>query len=107
MIRFEMTKSEMTNDEARNDNNLTFVMNPLVMSSEVETSLDFPAAEIARHLIRSLPVRSASGLPVYVAASPAAPFSTALRSARNDNGLEDAFELRHSFVIRHSSFVIS
>ena len=29
-------------------------------------------------LIRSLPVRSASGLPVHVAASPAAPFSTSL-----------------------------
>jgi hypothetical protein len=35
-------------------------------------------------LIRSLPVRSASGLPVYVAAAQAAPFSTALRYARND-----------------------
>jgi hypothetical protein len=31
-----------------------------------------------RDLIRSLPVRSASGLPIYVAASPAAPFSTLL-----------------------------
>jgi hypothetical protein len=31
-----------------------------------------------RALIRSLPVRSASGLPVHVAASPAAPFSTSL-----------------------------
>src|SRR6266496_3350359 len=31
-----------------------------------------------RDLIRSLPVRSASGHPVHVAASPAAPFSTPL-----------------------------
>src|SRR5205809_6587757 len=46
-----------------------------------ETSL----ISIARDLIRSLPVRSTSGLPVYVAASPAAPFSTTLRVARNDN----------------------
>jgi len=44
------------------------------MSSEVETLLDL----ISRDLIRSLPVRSASGLLVYVAASPAAPFSTPL-----------------------------
>jgi hypothetical protein len=51
------------------------------MSSGVETSL-IPGS---RDLIRSLPVRSTSGLPVYVAASPAAPFSTALRSARIDN----------------------
>ena len=43
------------------------------MSSEVETSLIVP-----KDLIRSLPVRSASGLPVHVAASPAAPFSTNL-----------------------------
>jgi hypothetical protein len=35
-------------------------------------------------LICSLPVHSAFGLPVYVAASPAAPFSTPLRVARND-----------------------
>src|SRR5438552_15633658 len=46
-----------------------------------ETSL----ISIARDLIRSLPVRSTSGLPVYVASSPAAPFSTSLRFARNDN----------------------
>ena len=46
-----------------------------------ETSL----ISIDRDLIRSLPVRSTSGLPVYVAASPAAPFSTTLRFARNDN----------------------
>jgi hypothetical protein len=31
-----------------------------------------------RDLIRSPPVPSASGLPVYVAASPAAPFSTSV-----------------------------
>ena len=37
-----------------------------------------------RDLIRSLPARSACGLPVDVAASLAAPFSTLLRSARND-----------------------
>jgi len=41
------------------------------MSSEVETSLDL----ISRELIRSLPDRTAFGLPVYVAASQAAPFS--------------------------------
>src|SRR5882757_2423878 len=35
-----------------------------------------------RDLIRSLPVRSASGLPVHVAASPAAPFSTSLGMTR-------------------------
>src|SRR6266478_1154428 len=39
---------------------------------------------IARDLIRSLPARSTAGLPVYVTASPAAPFSTPLRFARND-----------------------
>jgi len=32
----------------------------------------------SRDLIRSLPVRSATGLPVHVAASPTAPFSTTL-----------------------------
>jgi hypothetical protein len=81
-------------------------MNLLVMSSEVEngaageaatwtgrleaeqtgseriTSLDFPTAEIARDS------------------------SAALRSARNDNWLEEAFELRVSSFIRHSSLVI-
>src|SRR4030095_7165197 len=44
-----------------------------VMSSEVETSL---GNSFARDLIRSRPVLSTSGLPVYVAASPVAPFST-------------------------------
>ena len=39
---------------------------------------------IARDLIRSLPARSTAGLPVYVTASPAAPFSTPLRFAGND-----------------------
>jgi ketosteroid isomerase-like protein len=38
-----------------------------------------------RGLIRSLPVRSTSGLPVDAAASRAAPFSTPLCSARDDN----------------------
>ena len=57
-------------------------MNLLVMSSEVDTSLGFPTAEIARDS------------------------STALRSARNDNRLEEAFELRVSSFIRHSSLVI-
>src|SRR5207249_11594415 len=38
-------------------------------------------------LIRSLRVPSASGLPVYVAASVAAPFSTALHFARNNRRL--------------------
>src|SRR6266850_263064 len=60
-----------------------------VMSSEVETSLFLILT--ARDLIRSLLVRSASGLPVHVAASPAAPFSTPLRSARNDKQL---FQIR-------------
>ena len=53
-------------------------MNLLVMSSEVETSLGFPAAEIVRDS------------------------STALRSARNDNRLEEALELRVLAFIRHS-----
>ncbi|PYK55681.1 MAG: hypothetical protein DME48_03980 [Verrucomicrobia bacterium] len=35
-------------------------------------------------MIRSLPARSAFGLPGYVAASPTAPFSTALRSLGQD-----------------------
>jgi hypothetical protein len=39
----------------------------------------------SRDLIRSLPVRSTFGLPVYVTASPAIPFSTSLRFARNDS----------------------
>jgi 23S rRNA (cytosine1962-C5)-methyltransferase len=43
---------------------------------------------ISRDLIRSLSVRSASGLPLYVAASRAAPFSTTLCSARNDRVIE-------------------
>src|SRR6266581_9813173 len=62
-----------------------------VMSSEVACRAE-ALCEGWRHLkfksgdlIRSLPVRSTSGLPVYVAASPAAPFSTTLRFARNDN----------------------
>ena len=46
---------------------------------EVETSLD--GSETVRDLIRSLPVRSAAGPPVYVAASPTASFSTAFRRA--------------------------
>jgi hypothetical protein len=50
------------------------------MSSEVETSLIK-----SKDLIRPLPVSSTSDLPVCVAASPAAPFSNAPRSARNDN----------------------
>jgi hypothetical protein len=37
-----------------------------------------------RDLIRLLPVRSASGLSVYVAASPAAPFSTSLGMTNNN-----------------------
>ncbi len=48
------------------------------MSSGVETSHDFARGMIMRDLIRSLPVRSAFGLPVYVSASPAAPFSTTI-----------------------------
>src|SRR6266481_10050970 len=64
----------------------------LVMSSEVETSLFL--IQTARDLICSLPVHSASGLPVYVAASPAAPFSTPLRFARNDKLLLQIGEQR-------------
>ena len=44
----------------------------------LETSLDLNKMQEPRDLIRSLPVRSASGLPVYVAASRAAPFSSSL-----------------------------
>jgi hypothetical protein len=51
------------------------------MSSEVETSLDCLNSEKFDSLA---PARSASGLPVHVAASPAAPFSTPLRFGRND-----------------------
>src|SRR4029453_10901025 len=40
------------------------------------TRSEKPLLNILRDLIRSLPVRSASGLPVHVAAFPAAPFST-------------------------------
>jgi len=57
-------------------------MNPLAMSSEVETSPGFLAAEIARDS------------------------STALRFARNDNRPEEALELRDLSLIRHSSSVI-
>jgi hypothetical protein len=52
-------------------------MNLLVMSSEVETSLGFPAADIARDS------------------------STALCSARNDNRLEEAFAFRASSFVWH------
>ena len=48
------------------------------MSSEVETSREGTLEVTPRDLIRSLAVRSASGLPVHVAASPATPFSTSL-----------------------------
>ena len=41
-----------------------------------------------RDLIRSLPVRSASTLSVYVTAAPVAPFSNTLRYARNDRTLD-------------------
>src|SRR2546430_7617187 len=51
----------------------------VVISSEVETSLD--GSERVRDLIRSLPLRSAAGRPVDVAASPAASFQTAFRCA--------------------------
>jgi hypothetical protein len=37
------------------------------------------------------PLARPLGLPVHVEVSPTAPFSTALRSARNDNVLEEAF----------------
>src|SRR5262245_42802775 len=55
------------------------------MSSEVEASRGENPSERPRDLICSLPVRYASSLPVDVAASPAAPFSTSLRFARNDS----------------------
>jgi hypothetical protein len=55
------------------------------MSSEVETFLITSFSQASRDLIRSLPVRSASGLPVYVAASQPLHSATSLRSARNDN----------------------
>ena len=42
---------------------------------------------LRRDLIRSLPVRSACGLPVHVAASQPLHFSTPLRSPRNDQAL--------------------
>jgi hypothetical protein len=48
-----------------------------VLLSEVEGSLEIRLVR-PRDLIRSLPVGSAFGLPVHVAASPATPFSTAL-----------------------------
>jgi hypothetical protein len=48
------------------------------MPGEVETSSGLCEIETMRDLIRSLPVRSAFGLPVYVAASQAAPFSPSL-----------------------------
>src|SRR6266481_8049807 len=71
----------------------------LVMSSEVETSLFL--IQTARDLICSLPVHSASGLPVYVAASSAAPFSTLLRVARIDRLLFQIREQRGMrFLIR-------
>ena len=51
------------------------------MSSAVETSL---IVRIQRFDSLTSP-RSTAGLPVHVASSPAAPFSTTLRSARNDS----------------------
>jgi len=47
-----------------------------VIPSEVEESCRKTSKLAPQGLIRSLPVRSASGLPVHVAASPAGPFST-------------------------------
>jgi hypothetical protein len=53
------------------------------MLSEAERSRNISKFQIkVRDLMRSLPVRSTSGLPVYVAASPAAPFSTSLGMTR-------------------------
>src|SRR5437762_8572639 len=52
----------------------------IVMSSEVETSLAL-CLWMSRDLIRSLPVRSASGLPVYLAAFPGC---SVLHFGRND-----------------------
>jgi hypothetical protein len=48
------------------------------------SALTFCKTDKSRDLVRLLPVRSAFGLPAYVTASRAAPFSTVLRSARND-----------------------
>jgi hypothetical protein len=67
------------------------------MLSEAERSRNISKFQIkVRDLIRSLPVRSTSGLPVHVAASPAAPFSNSLGmtktvitlSSRSDPGVE-------------------
>ena len=52
-----------------------------------------------RDLIRSLPVRSTFGLPIFVAASPAASFSTTLRSARNNSYALDVFVLEMAFAL--------
>jgi GTPase len=49
-----------------------------VILSEVEGSRGTTSTVSPRDLIRSRPVRSASGLPVHVTASPATPFSTSL-----------------------------
>jgi tetratricopeptide (TPR) repeat protein len=54
-----------------------FAVIPSVAKRSRGTPRNTPMAT-RRDLIRSLPVRSASDLPVYVAASPAAPFSTSI-----------------------------
>src|SRR5437667_4008734 len=64
-----------------------------------------------RDLIRSLPVRSTFGLPVYVAASPAASFSTSLRMRDYPLDrfvLEVAFALQRLrvFVLSQNIFVV-
>jgi len=61
----------------------------LVMSSEVETSLILRQWKRSRDLIRLLPARLAFGLPVYLAASPAARF---LHFGRKDKVLRLSFK---------------
>src|SRR6476620_7302555 len=70
---------EQNDDECRDDpwRAAVFEQTPC----HVERSRDIPRRSLRampRGLIRPLPVRSAFGLPVHVAASPPAPFSTPL-----------------------------
>ena len=67
-------------------NCLLLLMLMLVIVIETNVQRSTPNIEIrrgiARDLIRSLPIRSAFSLPVHVAASLAAPFSTSLGMTR-------------------------
>src|SRR5262245_38193865 len=51
----------------------------------------------SRDMIRSLPARSADGLPLYVASPPAAPFSTSLDTAGG----------RYSSIARRTSLTVA